>query len=73
MSSEQPQILYRYQSFHSRTIDSLVLDQLYFADPLHFNDPLDCQPHVETNSTIDELRLILTTLIGFVANSRTFG
>ena len=63
MSSEQPKIIYRYQRFSDVSIDALCHDQLYFANPASFNDPLDCQPSVESDSNKTELRLILTEQI----------
>ncbi|MFK5948597.1 MAG: DUF2971 domain-containing protein [Methylococcales bacterium] len=63
MSSEQPKIIYRYQRFSDVNIDTLCHDQLYFANPASFNDPLDCQPSVESDSNKTELRLILTEQI----------
>ncbi|MEF1281525.1 DUF2971 domain-containing protein, partial [Vibrio fortis] len=40
------------------SLEALCLDQLFFSDPAAFNDPLDCQPCVESDSNLDELRLI---------------
>lgn len=44
-------------------VESLCHDQLHFADPAAFNDPLDCQPTVESDSDRDTLRLLLTELV----------
>ncbi|WP_197495562.1 DUF2971 domain-containing protein [Shewanella sp. UCD-FRSSP16_17] len=44
-------------------MDSLCLDQLYFAPPSTFNDPMDCQPTVATDSNRQELRATLDELI----------
>ena len=63
MSSEQPRKIYRYQRFSVMTVESLCHDQLHFADPDAFNDPLECQPTVESDSDRDTLRLVLTELI----------
>lgn len=63
MSSEQPKIFYRYQQFNTRSVESLCHDNLYFADPTSFNDPLDCDPDIESDSSRNDLRLILTELI----------
>ena len=63
MSSKKPRKFYRYQRFSLMTIDSLCHDQLHFADPGVFNDPLECQPTVEPDSDRDTLRLVLTELI----------
>ncbi len=71
MSSNQPRKLYRYQSFGSKTIELLCHDQLHFSDPIAFNDPLDCKPSIESDSDIDTLRLILSTLIQQRVESKT--
>ncbi|WP_083928505.1 DUF2971 domain-containing protein [Marinobacterium rhizophilum] len=59
----QPRKVYRYRSFTSLTVDALVRDELFFSDPGAFNDPLDCQPTVEADSGLEELREILSGLI----------
>jgi len=56
---EQPGKVFRYQKFSELSLDALCHDQLYFSDPKAFNDPLDCQPNVESDSNVDELRSIL--------------
>ncbi|CAK2377196.1 DUF2971 domain-containing protein [Vibrio crassostreae] len=59
----QPNKVFRYQKFSALSIDALCHDQLYFADPKDFNDPLDCSPSVMSDSDIHELRQILTEQI----------
>lgn len=63
MASNQPKKIYRYQQFSAITVDLLCHDNLHFADPATFNDPLDCQPTVKSDSDRETLRLILTELI----------
>jgi len=63
MSSNQPKKVYRYQLFSDLSVDALCHDQLYFANPTSFNDPLDCQPSVESDSNKAKLRLILAEQI----------
>ena len=46
MHKKIPVRLYKYKSFSVDSIDLLVSDSLYFADPTTFNDPLDCNPSV---------------------------
>lgn len=53
---------YKYRAFSSTTLESLCEDTIYFANPSSFNDPLDCSPSIECNSTLDELRLIYSHL-----------
>ena len=63
MEMEQPEKIYRYRSFSEQTIDSLCMDQLYFANPNSFNDPMDCQPTIQADSTNEEMSAILTELV----------
>ncbi|HCD5142266.1 DUF2971 domain-containing protein [Vibrio parahaemolyticus] len=63
MPIEQPEKIYRYRSFSELTMDSLCRDELYFAPPSNFNDPMDCQPTVVANSNKQDLKAILSELI----------
>ncbi|MCR9365461.1 DUF2971 domain-containing protein [Vibrio antiquarius] len=63
MHGEQPQKVYRYRNFSELTLDSLCLDKLYFANPSSFNDPMDCQPTVISDSSKQELQAILYELV----------
>lgn len=63
--------VYRYRSFSPLTIDGLCRDKLYFAAPYTFNDPLDCKPTLEVDSTLDELRKLLFELIRIRTHAET--
>ena len=39
-------ILYKYRSCDSRSISMLENRELYFSDPKHFNDPVDCKINI---------------------------
>ena len=52
-------------------VNSLCHDQLYFANPASFNDPLDCQPKVEIDTDIGVLRLLLSELISRRVSANT--
>ena len=74
-----PDRLYKYRGFGKRTVRTLVDDQLWFADPRDFNDPLECRPYVDLD--VDE-SVLETTLRRLVeqrvtaemrATSRTMG
>lgn len=54
---------YRYRAFNTNALDSLCFDTLYFSNPGAFNDPLDCNPTLECDSTNEELKSILTFLV----------
>jgi len=55
--------LYKYRALTARTLHMVVGDQLHFADPSTFNDPLDTRPSVEADVDIGELQGILGILI----------
>jgi hypothetical protein len=59
----QPEKIYRYRGFSEYTVDNLCTDQLYFANPISFNDPMDCQPTIESDSNNVELRGLLSEFI----------
>ncbi|MET0001514.1 MAG: DUF2971 domain-containing protein [Candidatus Thiodiazotropha lotti] len=61
--AKEPKTYYKYRAFNTSTLDSLVHDSVYFANPSSFNDPLDCVPSVDGNSTNEELRELLSFLI----------
>lgn len=61
--SQQPAIFYRYRAFNTVTLDSLCHDTLHFAHPGTFNDPLDCNPTVDCDSDLKQLRDLLKLLV----------
>lgn len=63
METTYPDTIYRYQTFSAQSLQLLCHDELYFSDSASFNDPLDCRPHVEIGTNVQEMRLILTKLI----------
>jgi len=63
MFPDKPVKFYRYQKFSAMTVESLCHDHLYFSNPTAFNDPLDCQPSVESDSDRGTLRLLLAEII----------
>ncbi len=56
-------MFYRYRAFGITTLDSLCHDVLHFAHPGTFNDPLDCNPTVECDSDLEQLRSLLSILL----------
>jgi len=58
-----PGTFYRYRGFNTNTLDSLCYDRLHFAHPGTFNDPLDCNAMIECDSSLDELRTLLSVLM----------
>ena len=62
MDNQTQRRLYKYRVFNSRTLSMLVEDQLYFADPSSFNDPLDTRPTLEADVDEAALKEILSKL-----------
>ena len=63
MDDQLPRRLYKYRKFNVRTLDMLVSDHLWFADPKSFNDPLDTQPSLDVDVDESALKDILSVLI----------
>lgn len=62
MDSDIPNRLFKYRTFDDRTLDMLVADELYFADPGTFNDPLDVQPTIKIDLGNEQLERVWTQL-----------
>lgn len=58
-----PKVLYKYRPFEHRVVEQLCEDQLFFADPSAFNDPLDSRPCVQDDIGIDHLKEVLSNLL----------
>ena len=57
-----PTRLYKYRDLTPRTLHMVVGDQLHFADPGTFNDPLDTRPSLDNDVDVRELGRILWKL-----------
>ena len=57
-----PTRLYKYRDLTARTLDMVVGDQLHFADPSTFNDPLDTRPSLDNDVGVGELGRVLWML-----------
>lgn len=58
-----PKRLFKYRAFSNLTLEMLVEDQIFLADPLSFNDPLDTRPTVISDVSDDKLEAILGMMI----------
>ena len=58
-----PRRLYKYRDLTARTLDMVVGDNLHFADPSTFNDPLDTRPSLKRDLDDDELERVVRILI----------
>lgn len=57
---KDPKTFYKYRAFNTTTLDALCHDTVFYANPGSFNDPLDCNPTIECDSPIEDLRKLLT-------------
>ncbi len=62
--TKTPKVLYKYRPFSYLALDMLIADQIFFADPSTFNDPMDTRPSLEVDIETDKLVSILKTLVG---------
>ncbi|WP_299085798.1 DUF2971 domain-containing protein [uncultured Ruegeria sp.] len=60
---ETPKVFYKYREFNARFLESLLTDQVFFADPSAFNDPLDTKPHLIGAANTPDLRDVLNQLL----------
>lgn len=58
-----PDRLFKYRSFSNLTLEMLVEDRIFLADPTTFNDPLDTRPTLESDIDDDQLELVLSRLV----------
>lgn len=65
MVSEQgiPKRLFKYRAFNNLTLDMIVADRLFYADPSTFNDPLDTRPSLNADLPASELERALRELV----------
>lgn len=55
--------LFKYRSFSATTVQALVHDQVYLANPAAFNDPMDTRPVVVCDVDLAALQELVATLI----------
>lgn len=60
--NRRPTIFYKYRAFNTSTLNSLCHDNLHFAQPGTFNDPLDCSFSLDCDSSLGELRDLFALL-----------
>lgn len=60
---KQPKTFFRYRAFSASTLSLLCEDKAYFSHPGNFNDPLDCSPTLNCDSSNEELRNLLEFFI----------
>ncbi|WP_199228587.1 MULTISPECIES: DUF2971 domain-containing protein [unclassified Caulobacter] len=60
---KRPEQVYKYRAFSQRTLEMLVEDTLFFADPSTFNDPLDAKPRLDADLDAAALEEVLEQLV----------
>ena len=60
---KKPRRLYKYRDFNDHTLDMVLSNKVYYADPSTFNDPLDTRPTLETDLDEDVLEKILRNFV----------
>ena len=58
-----PKNLYKYRAFNVNTLRMLSEAEIYYADPIRFNDPLDSNPTLQIDVDIHQLEGLLHRLI----------
>ncbi|NTF47040.1 DUF2971 domain-containing protein [Agrobacterium rhizogenes] len=58
-----PRRIYKYRGFSNLTLDLLIADNLFYADPSTFNDPLDTRPSLNTDLDVTQLEAVLSRLV----------
>lgn len=61
--TKRPARLHKYRAVTTLTIESVVDDKIFFADPRTFNDPLDTKPVVDADLDIHALEDVLSKLV----------
>ena len=58
-----PDRLFKYRQFNNQTLDMVISDQIFFADPITFNDPLDTKPSLKVDIDSGPLESIFAQLV----------
>lgn len=62
-SPKVPRRLYKFKAFSAQSLELLVEDLVFYANPAEFNDPLDSQPSLQVDLDVADLERVLTLLI----------
>ncbi len=60
---KMPKRLYKYRDFSDRTLAMVISDNVYYADPSTFNDPLDTRPSLKTDLDVAKLEKVLRSFV----------
>lgn len=57
--------LYKYKAFNSISLRAIIENEIYYAKPNEFNDPLDCNPRLQNDLKIGELAELARKMLEF--------
>ncbi|WP_202639119.1 hypothetical protein [Bradyrhizobium sp. CCBAU 051011] len=58
-----PRRLFKHRAFNNLTLDTIIANNLFYADPSTFNDPFDARPSLNTNLPATDLERALRQLV----------
>nr|WP_315231877.1 DUF2971 domain-containing protein [uncultured Albidiferax sp.] len=58
-----PKRLYKFKTFDAKSLELVVNDLVFYANPADFNDPLDSKPNIKVDLAVDELKRALSLLM----------
>lgn len=58
-----PKKLYKYRPFNTHSVTELERNIVFYANPLDFNDPLDCSPVVDIDLDFQKLEELCHTML----------
>ena len=58
-----PRRLFKYRAFNNLTLDMIIADNLQYADPSTFNDPLDTRPSLNNDLPVSDLERAIRQLV----------
>ena len=62
MSPEPPSKLHKFKTFNVNTLKMLHQGTAYYADPKTFNDPLDCNPEIDADISLEMIEEIIRVI-----------
>ncbi|PCI54576.1 MAG: hypothetical protein COB36_09455 [Alphaproteobacteria bacterium] len=68
--SEPIERIYKFRAFNQNTLSMLCEDELFFADPANFNDPLDCNPSISMDMAAPEIEELAIKLLKFFGDEK---
>lgn len=72
MYKRMPRIFYKYRAFNERSLEMLKNNEIYFSNPLDFNDPFDCfaQELMHENFRNDLAQLLISNMPEWISREQ---